>query len=135
MCVCWVDLCVSVIDMHIMEEHPNLWELWRTVTICWILEGGSCKGVVVICKTCETQWGVEVCYFLSFMCCQFWGMVSWVLVYAIYLDSRVYVTRCNLRFGFLWKFNGVLGLCGLKKLKRKGRLMGSRKRDQRDLTL
>jgi hypothetical protein len=44
------------------------------------------------------------------------------------LDSRVYVTKCNLGLGFLWKFNVVLGLCGLKKLRKEGRPMGSRER-------
>jgi hypothetical protein len=39
-----------------------------------------------------------------------------------------------MRLGFLWKFNVVLGLCGLKKLKREGRPMGSKERDKRDLT-
>jgi hypothetical protein len=27
MCVCRIDLCVSVIDLHIMKEHLNYWEL------------------------------------------------------------------------------------------------------------
>ncbi len=54
--------------------------------------------------------------------------MSWVLVYATYLNSGVYVTKCNLGLGFLWKFNVVLGLCGLKKLKREGRSMGSREK-------
>jgi hypothetical protein len=53
------------------------------------------------------------------------------MVYAIYLNSRVYVTKCNMGLGFLWKFNVVLGLCGLKKLRREGRPLGSRERDQR----
>jgi hypothetical protein len=48
------------------------------------------------------------------------------LVYAIYLDSRVYATKCNMGFGFFWKFNVVLGLCGLKKSRREGRPMSSR---------
>jgi hypothetical protein len=39
-----------------------------------------------------------------------------------------------MRLGFLWKFNVVLGLCGLKKLKREGSPMGSKERDKRDLT-
>jgi hypothetical protein len=43
-----------------------------------------------------------------------WKVVSWILVYVIYLDLGVYVTKCNLGFGFFWKFNVVLGLCGLK---------------------
>ncbi len=50
-------------------------------------------------------------------------------VYAIYLDSKVYVTKCNMGLGFFWKFNVVLSLCGLNKLRRKGRPMGSRERD------
>jgi hypothetical protein len=53
-----VNLCVNVIDLHIMREHHNFSDLQRTVTIRQILEGGSCKGVVVLCKTCEgSRWG------------------------------------------------------------------------------
>jgi hypothetical protein len=59
--------------------------------------------------------------------------VSQVLVYAIYLDF--YVTKCNLGLGFFWKFNVILGLCGLKKLRRERRPVGSKERYQRDLTL
>jgi hypothetical protein len=28
-CVCRVDMYVSVVDLHIMREHPNYWELRR----------------------------------------------------------------------------------------------------------
>ncbi len=48
-----VDLCVNVIDLHMVREHPNYWDLGRTIRIHQILQGGSCKGVVVLCKTCE----------------------------------------------------------------------------------
>ncbi len=51
------------------------------------------------------------------------------MVYAIYLNLGVYVTKCNIRLGFFWKFDVVLGLCGLKKLRRERRPMGSRERD------
>jgi hypothetical protein len=50
------------------------------------------------------------------------------LVYVIYLDSGVYIIKCNIRLEFLWKFNVVLNLYGLKKLRREGRPMGSRER-------
>jgi hypothetical protein len=40
-------------------------------------------------------------------------------------------TKCNMGLGFLWKFNVVLGLCGLKKLRRKGRPLGSRERSKK----
>jgi hypothetical protein len=76
------------------------------------------------------------CWSVLFSCfyvLSIWGMVSWVLVYAIYLDLGVYVTKCNLGLGFLWKFNVVLGLCGLKKLRGKGRSMGWREKNQNDL--
>ncbi len=33
-----------------------------------------------------------------------------MLVYAIYLYSGFYVTKCNLGFGFFLKFNVVLGV-------------------------
>ncbi len=26
-CVCWVNLYVSVVGLHIMREHPDYWEL------------------------------------------------------------------------------------------------------------
>jgi hypothetical protein len=36
-----------------MKEHPHYWKLRKTVTFHQILQGGSYKGVVVLCKTCE----------------------------------------------------------------------------------
>ncbi len=129
MCVCRVDLCANVVDLHIMRKHPNYWELWKIIIVHWILQGGSCKGAMVFCKTCETINGELKCVVSCFYVLSIWGMVSWILVYAIYLDSWVYVTKCNLGLQFLWKFNVVMGLCGLKKLRGKGRPMGSRERD------
>jgi hypothetical protein len=55
------------------------------------------------------------------------------LVYAIYWDSRVYVTKCNLGLGFFWKFNVVMGLCGQKKLRSEKRPVGSRDREIRKI--
>ncbi len=52
--VCQVDLCVNVVDLPIMKKHPNYWELRKTITFCRILQSGSCKGAVVLCKTYET---------------------------------------------------------------------------------
>ncbi len=46
----------------------------------------------------------------------------------------VYVTKCNLRLGFMWKFNVVLSLYDLNKLKGEGRPVGSKEKDQNDLT-
>ncbi len=63
-----VDLCVNVIDLHIMREHPNYWDLRRTVTIRQILHGVSCKGVVVLCKTCEAVNGESKCVVFFFLC-------------------------------------------------------------------
>jgi len=37
--------------------------------------------------------------------------------------------------GFFWKFNVVLGLCGLKKSRREGRPMGSRKKLEKSYSL
>jgi hypothetical protein len=31
-CVCQVDLCENVVDMHIMKEHHNYWEFRKIVT-------------------------------------------------------------------------------------------------------
>jgi len=36
---------VNVIDLHIMREHPNYWDLQRTVTFRRILQSGSFKGL------------------------------------------------------------------------------------------
>jgi hypothetical protein len=41
MCMCWVDLCVNVVNLHIMREHPNYWELQIIVTFRQILQCGS----------------------------------------------------------------------------------------------
>jgi hypothetical protein len=46
------------------------------------------------------------------------------------LDSGIYVTKCNLELGFLWKLDVVMGLYGLKKLKGKGRPIGSKERSK-----
>jgi hypothetical protein len=56
------------------------------------------------------------------------------LVYAIYLDLGIYITKCNLGLGFMWKLDVVLDLYGLKKLRGEKRQMGSKERDQNDLT-
>jgi hypothetical protein len=52
----------------------------------------------------------------------------------MYLDLGIYVTKCNLGLGFLWKLDVVMGLYGLKKLKGERRPMRSRKKNQSDLT-
>jgi hypothetical protein len=65
--VCWVDLCEIVVDMHIMKNHPNDWEFQKTITFRQILRG-SCKGLVVVCKTCELingEWKCVVFFVLS----------------------------------------------------------------------
>ncbi len=33
-CVCQVDLCENVVNLHITREHLNYWELQRTITFC-----------------------------------------------------------------------------------------------------
>jgi len=35
-CVCQVDMYVSVIGLHFMREYPNYWELWRIAIVHWI---------------------------------------------------------------------------------------------------
>jgi hypothetical protein len=72
MCVCRVDLCVNVVELHIMREHPNYWELRRTITFHQILQCGSRKGVVIFCQTCEAVNGELKCV-VFFMYCQFEG--------------------------------------------------------------
>ncbi len=73
--MCRVDLCVNVVDLHIMRQHFNYWELQETITFHQILQGGSCKGVVVFCKPCEVVNGELkwVVFFFFLMCCQFEG--------------------------------------------------------------
>jgi hypothetical protein len=66
MCVCQVDLCENVFDLHIMRVHPNYWELRKMVTFCSILLGGSYKWAVVLCKTCETVSGELKCVVFFF---------------------------------------------------------------------
>jgi hypothetical protein len=127
--VCGVHVCVKVVDLHVMRKHLNYWELWKTVIVCWILQGGSRKEglwfFVKLVKQSLQGWNVlfSCSYVLSI-----WEMVSWTLLYAIYWDSNVYVTKCNLGFGFLWKFNVVMGWYGLKKLRGEGRLVNSKER-------
>jgi hypothetical protein len=31
-CVRQVNLCQNVVDLHIMNEHPNYWEFRKTIT-------------------------------------------------------------------------------------------------------
>jgi hypothetical protein len=74
MCVCQVDLCVNVVHLHIMREHPPYWELQKTVTFHQILQDfGSYKKAFVLCKTFEIVNGELKCvvFFFFFMCCQF----------------------------------------------------------------
>jgi hypothetical protein len=40
------------------------------------------------------------------------------------LGLRIYVTKCNLGIGFLWKFDEVIGSYGLKKLKKRKKANG-----------
>jgi hypothetical protein len=60
-CVCQIDLYLSVVGLYIVKKHLNYWELWKTVIVHWILQGGSCKGTVVLCKTCEAVNGELKC--------------------------------------------------------------------------
>jgi len=50
--------------------------------------------------------------------------VSRALDYAISLGSRIYVKKCNMGLGFLWKLDVVLGSYGLKTLRRKRKANG-----------
>jgi hypothetical protein len=67
MCVCRVDLCVNVVDLHIMKEHPHYQEFRKTVTCRQILQGGSYKGVEVLCKTCVVNEELKCVVFLFYM--------------------------------------------------------------------
>ncbi len=51
--------------------------------------------------------------------------------FATYLGLGIYVTKCNMGLGFLWKLDVVLGSYGLKRLRGEGRLRGSREREIR----
>jgi hypothetical protein len=52
------------------------------------------------------SWSVCVCFFVL----SIWGVVWWILAYAIYLYLGVYIINCNLGLGFFLKFNVVLGV-------------------------
>jgi hypothetical protein len=32
-CVCELELCVNVVDLHIMRKYPNHWELQKIVIV------------------------------------------------------------------------------------------------------
>jgi hypothetical protein len=114
-CVCVELICVwHVVGLHIMREHPNYWELWRIVIE--IQKVDHVRGLWFFVKLMKQSTGSWSVLFSCFYVLSIWWMVSWTLVCVIYLDLRVYVTKCNLGLGFLWKFNVVMGLCGLKKL-------------------
>jgi len=107
MCVCYVDLCVNVVDLHIMKEHLNYRELWKTVTFHRILQGGSCKGVMVLCKTWEVVNGELKCVVFFFFLCILnlrGGVMNTGLCNLFWLRG-FYVTKCNMGLGFFWKFN------------------------------
>jgi hypothetical protein len=65
------DLCVNIVDLHIMGKHLNYWELQRTITFHRILQGGSLKGAMVLCKTCEAVNEELKCVF--FYVVNLWG--------------------------------------------------------------
>ncbi len=85
---------------------------------------------MVLCKTCEVVNGELKCVVFFLLCVV--NLKGDVI--SIGLCNLLRGLCYNMRLGFLWKFNVVLGLCGLKKLKREGRPMGSKERDKRDLT-
>ncbi len=120
-------MCVSgwyVCECCWLAHHERA--LWLLGTLknnysSLILQCGSCKGglsfFVKLVKQSLGSWSV---LFSCFYMLSIWGIVSWALVYAIYLDSGIYVTKCNMGLGFLWKFDVVIGLYGLKKLRGEG---------------
>ncbi len=72
---------------------------------------------MVLCKACVAVNGELKCVvfyfilFLNFFLCIVnlrGGVMN--TVYAIYLDSGIYITNCNLVLGFFLKFNVALGV-------------------------
>jgi len=63
-------------------------------------------------------------WFYCFYILSSWRMVSWTLDYVVCLGWGIYVTKCNHELRFLWKFNVVLGSCGLKNLRRRKKASG-----------
>jgi hypothetical protein len=57
---------VNVVDLHIMREHLNYWKFRRLVAFYQILQGGSYKGAMVLCKTCEVVNGGLKCVVFFF---------------------------------------------------------------------
>jgi hypothetical protein len=54
-------------------------------------------------------------------------VVLLILIYAIYLESGVYITKCNLGLGFFWKFNVVLRFMWSKVIKKSKKDNGLKK--------
>ncbi len=48
------------------------------------------------------------------------------------MDSGVYITKCNMGFGFLWKFNVVMGFMWSKVIEKNKKVNGlKRKRSEK----
>ncbi len=69
--------------------------------------------------------------FSFFYVLSIWGVMSWISVYAIYLDLGVYVTKCNMGIGFLWKFS-CFGFMWSKEIEKRRKANGL-KREIREI--
>jgi len=129
-CVCVKLICVWVLLICISWENTLITgNSEKQLQFVEFYKVDHVKGLLFYVKLVKQSVGSWSVLFSCFYVLSIWGVVSWILVYAIYLDSGVYVTKCNLGLGFLWNFNVFWGLCGLKKLRREGKPMGSEIRE------
>jgi hypothetical protein len=102
-CVCRVDLYMSVVGLDIMRKQFDYWELRKIAIVCWFYNVDHAKGgAVVLCKTCEVVTRELICVVFLILC-------------AFNLRDGVKNTRlCNMfeLRDLCWKCNMGLGFCG-----------------------
>jgi hypothetical protein len=72
------------------------------------------RRIVILCKTFETITGESWCVLCSYI----YVLSSW----------EIYLTKCKQELKFMWKSNVVLGLCGLKTLRRRNKVNGLKRK-------
>jgi hypothetical protein len=90
-----------------------------------MLLGGSYEGGLwFFVRLVRQSLGDLICVvFLFSIFCQIEGWCQ---------EQWIYVTKCKQKLGLLWKFNVVLGLCGMKTLRRIRKASGfKRERSER----
>jgi hypothetical protein len=119
-------ICMWVLLACISWENTwnfgNSEKLQQSIEIIgWIIQ----MRIVVLCKTFEALTrGSGYVLFSCFYVLSSGRMVSRTLDYVICVDWGIYVNKCNHELEFMWKSNVVMGLCGLKFLKRRKKASG-----------